>query len=326
MYLRRETDGAFNLVVGAVNGSDARVVLQADSNYPFLREPAWAPDGEEIAIVRGSGGVAGEIWLIPTRGGTPRRAMTDPPEVFSDSPAYTPDGLGLIHSSNRGGATNIWFQPRSGGAPVRLTTGAGPDLAPSVAVDGTVAYVSSRWRNTLDLHSLRDGSSRTVLTHSPFIWGPVFSPDARSIAFSRGEVDGSWHVWTMPVDGGNPKRLTETGSGEVYPRYAHDGASVLFHTWGTPRRIGRAPLDGAVLRMLSFGDASDAFPDLSPDGETIAFTRTDQRRRATICGECHRGKSPPSDAVSRRHSQMVPRRQDDRIRREPKLLRRCFSD
>ena len=28
--------------------------------------------------------------------------------------------------------------------------------------------------------------------------------------------------------------------------------------------------------MLGFGDASDAYPDLSPDGQSIAFTRTDR--------------------------------------------------
>lgn len=28
--------------------------------------------------------------------------------------------------------------------------------------------------------------------------------------------------------------------------------------------------------MLAFGDASDAYPDLSPDGQSIAFTRTDR--------------------------------------------------
>jgi Tol biopolymer transport system component len=295
-YLRRETDGVFNLVVGAVNGSEARVLLHADSHYPFLREPAWAPDGDEIAIVRGSGGVAGEIWLIPARGGEPRRAMTDPPEVFSDSPAYTSDGLGLIHSSNRGGATNIWFQPRSGGPPVRLTTGAGPDLAPSVAADGTVAYISSRWRNTIDLHGLRDGASRTLVTHSPFLWGPTFSPDGKTVAFSRSEVDGSWHVWTIPVDGGNPKRLTETSRGELYPRYARDGSDVLFHTWDTPRRIGRASVDGGIVRMVSTGDASDAFPDESPDGR-LAFTRVDRDAERIYVASASGGNARPLTSI-----------------------------
>jgi Tol biopolymer transport system component/predicted Ser/Thr protein kinase len=274
-FLRPTISGGTQLVVSSVNGSNARVLLEPDSTFPFMREPAWAPDGQEIAIVRGSGGVAGEIWVVPVNGGAPRKAMADPPEVFSHSPAYTADGLGIVHSSNRGGATNIWFYPRRGGAPVRLTAGPGPDMSPTVAADGTIAFINSRWRNTLDLFSLRGVPARLLLSHSPYLWGPAFSRDGKTIAFSRSEVDGSWHIWSIPIDGSTPKRLTDTPSGEVYSRFTPDRSSLLFHTWGTPRRIGRAPVDGGTPQMLDFGSASDAFPDMSPDGKWIAFTRTD---------------------------------------------------
>jgi TolB protein len=63
--------------------------------------------------------------------------------------------------------------------------------------------------------------------------------------------------------------------GEVYSRFTPDRSAVLFHTWETPRRIGRVPVEGGAPQMLDFGAASDAFPDISPDGKWIAFTRTD---------------------------------------------------
>ena len=276
-FLHRAPDGTLELMIAGADGANARALLRADSEFAFLRDPAWSPDARELAIVRGSGGIAGEIWLIPAAGGAARRAMSDPAEVFSESPAYTADGLGIVHSSNRGGATNIWFYPRAGGPPVRLTAGAGPDTGPTIASDGTVAYINSRWRNTLNVHSLTGGGSRTLATHSPFMWGPAFSPDGNEVAFSRSEVDGSWHIWTVSTSGGTPRRLTDTPDGEVYSRYSRDGSSVVFHTWGTPRRIGRVARTGGAPVMLAFGDASDAYPDLSPDGQRIAFTRTDQR-------------------------------------------------
>jgi len=275
-FLHRAPNGTLELMIAGADGANARLLLRADSEFPFLRDPAWSPDGRELAIVRGSGGIAGEIWLIPALGGAPRRAMSDPAEVFSESPAYTADGLGIVHSSNRGGATNVWFYPRAGGAPVRLTAGAGPDTGPTIASDGTIAYINSRWRNTLNVHSLTGGGSRTLATHSPFMWGPAFSPDGNEVAFSRSEVDGSWHIWSVPTSGGTPRRLTDTPDGEVYSRYSRDGSSVVFHTWGTPRRIGRVARSGGAPVMLAFGDASDAYPDLSPDGLRIAFTRTDR--------------------------------------------------
>jgi len=275
-FIHRSPDGTMELMIAGADGTNARTVLRGDSEFPFLRDPAWSPDGGELAIVRGSGGIAGAIWLVPASGGAPRRAMSDPPEVFSESPAYTSDGLGIVHSSNRGGATNIWFYPRTGGTPIRLTTGPGPDTGPTVASDGTIAFINSRWRNTLNVHSLTGAPSRTLATHSPFMWGPAFSPDGAEVAFSRSEVDGSWHIWSVPTAGGTPKRLTDTPDGEVYSRYSHDGSFMVFHTWGTPRRIGRVPRSGGAPVMLAFGDASDAYPDLSPDGQWIAFTRTDR--------------------------------------------------
>ena len=227
-------------------------------------------------MVRGTGGIAGEIWIVPSAGGDPRRVIDEPASVFSDWPVFTPDGAGIVHSSNRGGATNIWFLPLSGGMPVRLTTGPGPDESPTVAADGTIGFVNSRWRNTLDAYDLASGAARTLYTHAPFIWGPSVSPDGRLVAFSQGEVDGTWHVWVAPVAGGEPRRLTSTDAGEVYPRWAPDGAFVLFNTWSAPRRVGRVSPDGGTPVLLSFGaDSTAAFADISPDGRRIAFSRAD---------------------------------------------------
>jgi Tol biopolymer transport system component len=88
-------------------------------------------------------------------------------------------------------------------------------------------------------------------------------------------MDGSWHIWSIPAAGGTPRRLTSSAAGEVYPRYGPDGRFIWFHTWQTPRRVGRVPRDGGALELLSFGASGDGFPDLSPDGSQIVVTRTD---------------------------------------------------
>lgn len=274
-FLKRTVTGGMELTVSSIDGGNPRTLLQSDSVYPFMRHPAWSPDGRQLAIVRGTGGIAGEIWLVPVAGDQPRRASSDPPEVFAEAPAFTKDGA-LIHSSNRGGATNIWVYPERGGSPVRLTSGPGPDSAPTVAADGTIAFVNSRWKNTLTLHRLDGGPPRTLTSHAPFLWAPVFSPDGKEVAFSRSEFDGSWHVWSLPIDGGTPRRLTATAGGELYPRYGPDGTVVMFHTWATPRRIGRLSRTSGSVTMMSFGEGSNAFPDVSPDGKRIAITRTEQ--------------------------------------------------
>src|SRR5262249_15365425 len=150
------------------------------------------------------------------------RAIEESGSVWSDAPVFTPDGRGIIYTSNRGGATNLWFLPLSGDAPVRLTTGSGPDASPSIAANGAVSFVNSRWRNTLDLYDLPAGTSRVLVTHSPFLWGPAVSPDSQQIAFSRSEEDGAWHIWTVDVTSGATHRLTAGNAGEFYSRYSPD--------------------------------------------------------------------------------------------------------
>ena len=277
VFVRPTADGRRELAIAAADGSNPRTVLQADAAYPFLRHPAWSPDKRTIAVVRGRGGAAAELWLLSLDGGTPRLAITEPGTIGSESPAFTSDGRAIVHASNRGGATNIWSLPLTGGNPVQLTTGAGPDESPSIARDGAIAYANARWRDTLDVHDIRPGTARTLLTHSPHVWGPVVSPDGSEIAVNLGEVDGSWHIWTVSLKDGVRRQLTSGEAGEVYPRFSPDGAHVFFHTWNAPRRIGRIPRAGGPITWLSFGEpGGETFADVSPDGKTIAFVRSDR--------------------------------------------------
>ena len=277
LFVRPTADGNRELAIAAADGSNPRAVLQADAAYPFLRHPAWSPDAQTIAIVRGSGGAAAELWLLSSAGGPPRLAIKEPESIFSEWPAFTSDGTAIVHASNRGGATNIWRLPLTGGPPVQLTAGAGPDESPSVARDGTIAYSNTRGRDTLDVHDVRQGTARTLLTHTPHVWGPAVSPDGGEVAVNLGDVDGSWHIWTISLKDGSKRQLTSGDTGEVYPRYSPDGAFVFFHTWNAPRKIGRIARAGGPVTWLSFGQSGgEGYADVSPDGKTIAFVRSDR--------------------------------------------------
>jgi Tol biopolymer transport system component len=277
VFVRATADGNRELAIAGADGSNPRAVLQADAAYPFLRHPAWSPDARTIAVVRGSGGSAAELWLVAPDGGAPRLAIDEPKTIGSEWPAFTSDGRGIVHASNRGGATNIWLLPLSGEKPTQLTTGSGPDESPTIARDGAIAYGNSRGRDTLDVHDIRQGTSRTLLTHTPHVWGPALSPDGSEIAVNLGGVDGSWHIWTVSLKDGSKRQLTTGEAGEVYPRYSADGAFVFFHTWNTPSRIGRIARGGGPVTWLSFGQpVGDTYADPSPDGKTIAFVRSDR--------------------------------------------------
>jgi Tol biopolymer transport system component/serine/threonine protein kinase len=274
---RPEPDGPLVLATANADGSDVRPVLRGDASDLHMRGVAWSPDEREIAFVRSRGGVTGELWIVEATGGSPRQLSHDSASAFSEDPVFTPDGTGIIHSSNRGGATNIWLMPRDGGTPTRVTTGPGPDDTPSIAGDGALVFGSSRWRSVLLTHDLAAGTTRTLLTHSRFLWAPAFSPDGREVAYSQGEIDGSWHVWVTPVSGdGAPRRLTSTDQGEIYPRYTPDGGFVLFHNWNAPASIWRVPRGGGPPALLPMAQKpGDTYADMSPDGRDVAFVRVD---------------------------------------------------
>ncbi len=278
-YIAEKPGGAEALIISTVEGTETRTLLTGDGVYPFLGRAAWSPDGTLIAFTRSRGGLNREIWAVPIAGGPARRLVQDLAGVFSDSPVFSPDGLGVIHRSNRGGASNLWWQPLDGKPPQQLTSGPGPDAMPSVSRDGTVAFLNSRAKNLLFVHQLAGATSTTLLSDSSVLWAPAISPDGKEIAYSRDEPDGSWHLWVISSGGGTPRQLTSGKVPEIYPRFTPDGASILFNTWGKePLSIWRVPRGGGPAKAaMSPRSGGDAYADTSPDGRSIVFARTEDK-------------------------------------------------
>ncbi len=274
-FIQWTAGGGHTLATCKADGSDLRPLMRADAMYPFLRDPVWSPDGSTLACVRSSGGTAGETWLIPATGQPARKFTSDRAGVFSHHPVFTADGRAIIDSSNRGGATNIWMLPLDGSASTRLTTGTGPDRSPAVARTGSVVFENTRSRCALLVENLKSGQTRELLTDPFIIWAPVFSADARELAFTRFEADGSWHIWTASVEDGRARQLTSSAVPEIYPRYA--GEQIVYHTWGPgPSRLWRVPRSGGPVAPLFASQADDSYADVSPDGRSVAFVRTDK--------------------------------------------------
>lgn len=64
------------------------------------------------------------------------------------------------------------------------------------------AYAGDIWLANLD------GSNvKRITAFNGVELNPRFSPDGKTIAFT-GEYDGNYDVYTVPVTGGDPKRLT----------------------------------------------------------------------------------------------------------------------
>jgi Tol biopolymer transport system component len=76
-FISRPPAQADALVTAAANGSDVRVIMRGDGTLPFLNDPSWSPDKTKLVVTRSTGGIAGELWLVPLDGGAARRVSRD---------------------------------------------------------------------------------------------------------------------------------------------------------------------------------------------------------------------------------------------------------
>ncbi len=130
-------------------------------------DPAFSPDGSRIGFVsQRDGGGNAEIYVMNADGTGTTRVTNDP--LADGRPAFTPDGQALVfHSSRAGGKQQIWAVNLDGTGLTQLTRDS-VNSSPSVSPDGqTIAYVSSRNKDTDIWLMGRDGSNQRQFTRSP---------------------------------------------------------------------------------------------------------------------------------------------------------------
>lgn len=266
-----------------------------------LRGPVWSPDGKYIAIHHEPGKTNGskEIWVYPL---SPDASSASKPIKISLPRAslnmlagWTPDGeLGVFINSEQHNA--IYTVPASGGKAVQITPGGQWPYYPRWSPDGeriyfralfgeeekvtvVIVYVPAAGGETVEV-PLR--SERRLVSTVPG-GGHNVSPDGEMIVVNAYQEpydpNEGVDLWTIPVEGGRPTRLTNDGSREAYPCWSPDGQWVAF----TDRHekseeegfwaIYIVPAEGGEIRQVtseedSVGGGAIAF---SPDGESIAF-------------------------------------------------------
>ncbi len=104
---------------------------------------------------------------------------------------------------------------------------------------------------------------------------PHFSPDGKTVAFTSNR-SGSDAVYTVPVEGGNPKRLTWYPASAKVCGWTPDGKNVLYSSSRetAPTGIGRlwtVSKDGGPSTLLMEQWGSDG--SFSPDGKQIVIDR-----------------------------------------------------
>jgi dipeptidyl aminopeptidase/acylaminoacyl peptidase len=106
---------------------------------------------------------------------------------------------------------------------------------------------------------------------------PQVSPDGTRVVYVHTTIDreankSSSDLWMVPVNGGEPKRLTTSSGNDSHPRWKPDGKMIAFTSdRGGPSQIYLLPLDGGEARALTKLPIDVSGPIWSPDGSKLAF-------------------------------------------------------
>ena len=162
-----------------------------------------------------------------------------------------------------------------------LTSFPGLEIDPALSPDGRqVVFASGATEDSLDLFIKTVGEETLVhLTKTPFNERrPAWSPDGEKLAFVQNE--SGCEVMMVPVQGGNPERLTTCTSGTMPSLdWSPDGNSLV---WGereanTSYRLVSFDLQAQTKTILTEPPGfflGDGYPTYAPDGNSIAFVRT----------------------------------------------------
>jgi Tol biopolymer transport system component len=266
------------------------VVARCSVGSCEIGEPAFSPNGKQLAFIRGFDGGPMErsrlsVFVAAASGhGARRLAPCGSCGVFGDGYlGWSPDGKWIAFTRDKGRQESLWIVSTRRGKPHRLTACHAPcaDSQPAWSPNGQ-RIVFARSVHTPGASGLytvhRDGSGLTRITNG---WGYAhWSPDGRWIVFDNGPDS----IAVVNGDGSQLRVLLAGahGSGPGAPSWSPDGRKLLF--FYTPRLGPHRGFLAEVWTMNADGSGKErlyrsrccvmrwAPPIWSPDGRLIAFS------------------------------------------------------
>lgn len=270
-------------ILNLAAGSTRSVVLPTGAGPRFCLDLSWSPDGQWLACLQANSynNQDSRLWVVRLGDGTVRPVT--PPQMISWSPAWSPDGLGLYYTSNRGGPMDVWRQRLSEtgepvGEPDRLTAGLDAQHI-ALSVDGRrLAYAKGRrvanvWRVPTDLRRVATWSdAQQVTLDQAHIESFDVSADGRRLAIQSDRGGNNTDIWVLPSSGGELQRLTSDPANDWWPAWSPDGSTIAFYSSrsGT-REVWLQPAAGGAARQIT-KTGGGLFPRWRADGSGLLFS------------------------------------------------------
>ncbi|HEX6719866.1 MAG TPA: protein kinase [Pyrinomonadaceae bacterium] len=213
-----DASGMADIFEIASTGGDPRPLTSAGGrNYA----PVVSPDNRYIVFHSNRTSVF-QLWRIDRDGSSPKQLTFATTE--STWPVFSADGKWIVFQhSDPGTPYTLWRVSVDGGTPEKVTDGLA--IRPTISPDGKLiafwyneAQQNSRWR--LKVAQFEGGATVNIFDVAPTVqvqWDtPLhWSADGRSLVYvdHRGGID---NLWGQPIDGGEPKQLTNFEEGSIF--------------------------------------------------------------------------------------------------------------
>jgi len=272
------------VAAGAPEARQRRGITESDLlKFVWVADPQISPDGKQVAFVRvvineKTDDYETSLWIVPTDGDDPPRALTS--GTRDNSPRWAPDGRRLAFVRSAGGPPQIYVLPFGGGEASPVTDLPRGASAPIWSPDGKKIAFGSTTRPD-DVVDPEGGAAPGSKPKSDV--RVIGSTTYRANGGGWNEQDRPAHLWVTDVtDAGGiakPRQLTTGKFSETGHVWSRDGSRIYV----TSTRIAEpeyvesknelfaVPSSGGELKKITAINGTIGSVKLSPDGKTFAF-------------------------------------------------------
>jgi Tol biopolymer transport system component len=230
----------------------------------FQTDPAWSPDGTQIAFASAREG-SFDIYVMDADGSDTRRLTTS--DANEQGPTWSPNGDRIAFSRSDDGG-HVWVMNADGSGERRLTTALAEEGEPAWSPDGQWIAFTRRasagdFREIWVAHP--DGTGqRSVTSLDAQSFAPAWSPDSTQLAFSANADSPKFDIYVIGADGMGLRRPVQSAADAFEPAWSPDGGEIAFSS------------DGAIVLTTLAGDeqritdpeTNDSSPAWNPAPET----------------------------------------------------------
>lgn len=190
-----------------------------------------------------------------------------------EAPNWTPDGKALIFNS----LGKMVRYDLSSGQTATIPTGDADDcnndhvLSPDGMKLGISHVAHEVGLSRVYVVDSTGGEPVLITPQAPsYLHG--YSPDGQELAYCA-ERGGEFDVYTVPVGGGEEKRLTTAPGLNDGPEYDPDGEHIWFNSVRSGlMQVWRMKRDGSEQTQMTFDEQYNAwFPHVSPNGQWVVM-------------------------------------------------------